>query len=188
MSSPALVSVVIPCYNGAGYVARAIQSALAQTYSCVEILVVDDGSTDSTSAVAGGFGSSVTVIRHAKNAGLSAARNTGIKNAKGDYVAFLDSDDWWDEDKIRQQMALLAAHHDLDVGFSDFRGVSPEGEPFGWQGGLRGDLTRRGLSLLPLEPNGLRVDGPLVQDLLENTSYLHPSTLLARRELLLRVG
>src|SRR5215218_4319670 len=87
-----LISVIIPCYNHGAYLSTAIKSVLAQTYPNIEIIVVDDGSTDNTKAVAWGF----EKVRHIyqRNAGLSAARNTGIRNAKGTYILFSDADDW----------------------------------------------------------------------------------------------
>lgn len=86
-----LVSIVIPCYNQAHFLKAAIESALAQTYPDIEVIVVDDGSADETSAVASAY-SSVKLIRQ-ENSGLSAARNAGIGEAGGDYVLLLDSDD-----------------------------------------------------------------------------------------------
>jgi glycosyltransferase involved in cell wall biosynthesis len=86
-----LVSVVIPCFNQAHFLGDAIASALAQTYAPVEVIVVDDGSTDDTAAVAARF-PGVRYV-HRENGGLSAARNTGFRESRGAYLAFLDADD-----------------------------------------------------------------------------------------------
>src|SRR5215218_549721 len=81
--APELISVIIPCYNHGAYLAEVINSVLAQTYTNIEIIVVDDGSTDNTKQVACGFEKVHYIHQH--NQGLSAARNTGIKNSKGSY-------------------------------------------------------------------------------------------------------
>lgn len=93
-----LVSVIIPCYNHAHFLSTAIKSVLNQTYPHIEIIVVDDGSTDNTKQVSESF-SNVTYIFQA-NAGLSASRNKGIKESHGDYLLFLDADDWLCENAI----------------------------------------------------------------------------------------
>ncbi|MCG8314450.1 MAG: glycosyltransferase family 2 protein [Pseudomonadales bacterium] len=100
-----LVSAVIPAYNYAKFVAEAVDSILEQSYSPIEIIVVDDGSTDNTAEVLAGYGDKINYI-HQKNGGLSAARNTGIKAAKGEYIAFLDADDIWHPEKIEKQLRL----------------------------------------------------------------------------------
>ena len=103
-----LVSIIIPCYNAERWVAATIDSALRQTWSQKEIIVVNDGSKDqSLSAVRQYEGRGVRVIDQA-NAGASAARNTGLRAARGDYVQFLDADDLLAPDKLEQQMRLLA--------------------------------------------------------------------------------
>jgi glycosyltransferase involved in cell wall biosynthesis len=103
------VSVIIPTYNRAHIVGRSIESALCQTHRDLEILVVDDGSTDQTLDAVKPFflHPQVRYLRHKKNKGHQAARNTGIKNACGDYVAFLDSDDMWIPQKIELQIDAL---------------------------------------------------------------------------------
>jgi glycosyltransferase involved in cell wall biosynthesis len=101
-----LVTAVIATYNRANLVSRAIRSILDQTYKNVEIIVVDDGSTDDTQRVLRQFVDQVRVI-HQENAGPSAARNRGIAAAKGEIVAFLDSDDLWLPKKIERQVSAL---------------------------------------------------------------------------------
>ena len=108
-----LVSAVIPTYNYARFVTHAIDSVLAQTYTPLECIVVDDGSTDETPEVLRPFGDRIRVIRQ-ENRGLSAARNAGIRSARGSYVALLDADDRWKPTKIAQQVAL--AESDPAVG------------------------------------------------------------------------
>jgi len=100
------ISVVIPAYNAGKYVARAIDSVLAQTHQPDEIIVVDDGSTDNTAEQIKKYGSKVKYI-YQQNAGPGAARNTGIEAATGNWVAFLDGDDEWLDDKLRLQTDLL---------------------------------------------------------------------------------
>jgi glycosyltransferase involved in cell wall biosynthesis len=92
MSDRPLVSVIIPCYKQAEYLAGAIDSALAQTYSPVEVVVVNDGSPDDTEKVALSYGDAIVYVGRA-NGGLSAARNSGIACAKGRFLKFLDADD-----------------------------------------------------------------------------------------------
>jgi len=100
--SVAKITIIIPCYNQAHLLSQSVQSCLDQTYPNVEIIVVDDGSPDDVEASAKIFGSKVRLIKQ-ENKGLSAARNAGIAVAKGEYIKFLDSDDWLLPDCIEQQ-------------------------------------------------------------------------------------
>jgi len=106
------VSVVIPAYNLEGCIGRAIESVLAQTRPADEIIVVDDGSTDGTGEIAKKYGLAVRYI-YQENAGASAARNTGIKTAKYEWVAFLDGDDEWLEENLERQMGILERNEEL---------------------------------------------------------------------------
>ncbi len=106
------ISAVIPTYNNAAHIARAIESVLRQSYKPFEIIVVDDGSTDNTREVVAAFGEKIVYINQ-ENAGPSAARNAGILAASGDWIAFLDGDDEWLEDRLRDQIYLLQKNPDL---------------------------------------------------------------------------
>ncbi|MCF7957216.1 MAG: glycosyltransferase [Phycisphaerae bacterium] len=106
------VSVVIPAYNIADYIGRAIDSVLTQSRPAEEILVVDDGSTDNTAEAIKRYGARVTYI-YQENRGLSGARNAGIQAAIGDWVAFLDGDDEWLPEKLRAQMDHVQRHPEL---------------------------------------------------------------------------
>lgn len=107
-----MISAVIPAYNAAKYIARSIDSVLAQTHPVDEIVVVDDGSTDNTAEVIKDYGEQVRYI-HQPNAGVSAARNTGIQAATSNWIAFLDADDEWLPEKIELQSQLLIRNPDL---------------------------------------------------------------------------
>lgn len=106
------ISVVIPAYNSAPYIARAIESVLTQTSPAEEIIVVDDGSSDNTADVVHSYESRIIYIRQG-NAGVSVARNTGIETATSDWVAFLDADDEWVPDKLKLQREHLARNPHL---------------------------------------------------------------------------
>ena len=101
------VSVIIPTYNRGWTLQAAMDSVLAQTYLDFELIVVDDGSSDDTAEILAAYGPEVKRIRQA-NAGVSAARNTGIRAARGELVAFLDSDDRWLPDKLKVQVDFFA--------------------------------------------------------------------------------
>lgn len=103
------VSVVIPCFNGAPFLRETLDSALSQTHSPLEVLLVDDGSTDESAAIADSFGPPVRTIRQV-NQGESVARNRAIEEALGDWVAFLDADDLWHPQKLERQIAFAAEH------------------------------------------------------------------------------
>lgn len=124
------VSVVIPAYNAAWCVRRAIDSVLAQTFDDFELIVVDDGSTDDTRAVLETYGDRIR-IEGKPNGGLSSARNAGIAAATGRYVAFLDADDGWLPGKLARQVELMTAHPELVFCSTAARIESPDGEHLG---------------------------------------------------------
>jgi len=108
----------VPVFNGARYLAEALESVFAQTHPSVEAIVVDDGSTDDTPAVVAAFGARLRAFRQ-PNAGPAAARNRGVRAARGDFVAFLDADDLWLPDKLERQLARFAARPELDLCFCE---------------------------------------------------------------------
>ena len=121
------VSAVIPAYNAEKYIGRAIDSVLAQSHSPDEVIVVDDGSTDGTGEVVKGYGSSVRYIRQ-ENAGASVARNAGIEAARGEWIAFLDADDYWLKDKLKLQIEHLRRNKDLVWSCGNFVIRTPDGK------------------------------------------------------------
>ncbi|MEB3269378.1 MAG: glycosyltransferase family A protein [Leptolyngbya sp.] len=108
------ISVIIPVYNGAKFLPEAIANVEAQGRSNLEIIVVDDGSTDSTAAVAQALGDRIRYI-HQSNQGPAAARNRGLAQAQGVFIAFLDVDDQWPADKLAHQLAAFAANPQLEI-------------------------------------------------------------------------
>ncbi|MCP5002593.1 MAG: glycosyltransferase [Planctomycetes bacterium] len=113
-----LVSVVIPTFNSGKFVVQAVKSVLEQSYRSLEVLVVDDGSTDNTKVLLSDFNDSIK-YHYRENKGPSAARNFGIKMAKGEYVSFLDADDLWIPGKIEVQLDFFERYRDLGLLFSD---------------------------------------------------------------------
>lgn len=114
-ASPPLVSIIIPLYNAESYIAETIESALQQTYTNTEIIIVDDGSKDASYEVAIKYASDKIKVVKQVNKGASAARNNGISLAKGDYIQFLDADDFLHPQKIEQQVNTLSKFSDLHL-------------------------------------------------------------------------
>jgi glycosyltransferase involved in cell wall biosynthesis len=184
-----LISVVIPVYNGARYLGRSVRSALTQTETRHEILVVDDGSSDRPGdALSPITDSRLRLLRHATNRGLSAARNTGIQAAQGEFVALLDSDDWWEPTKLEEQLRLFQSDPTIDCVFTDFIHISPEQQLGPWKGGLLEHLVGKGLMPRPVLADGYVFCAPLTYDLIRHTSFMHPSTVVIRRRAFEQVG
>jgi glycosyltransferase involved in cell wall biosynthesis len=112
------VSVVIPTYNRAHLVTEAVDSVLNQSYTDFELLVIDDGSTDDTTGRLAEYGDRIQLY-HQENRGASVARNTGIQHARGKYIAFLDSDDLWVQDKLQAQMDLMARDSRVKICYTE---------------------------------------------------------------------
>lgn len=120
-----LVSVIIPNFNYGIYIDEAIQSVLSQTYKHIEIVLVDDGSTDDSVEKVKRYGNKIRLIE-TKNQGSCAARNLGLLNSSGDFIAYLDADDYWDGDKVELQLTFLKKSR-VDLVFCEMRIV---GAPF----------------------------------------------------------
>ncbi len=165
-----LVSVIIPVHNGKQTVSRAVDSVLGQSYLEREVIVVDDGSTDSSLELLRKYGSKIRLVEQ-KNAGVASARNRGIKLARGEYVAFLDQDDFWVQEKLAIQVEILKKHPSIGLTFSNLEAVNKQGE-------------RLGFTVLPSDYRF----SPCWEDLLLKSSIVIDSTVLARREIVLKVS
>lgn len=127
MSRMPRVSVVVTAYNVAPFLRQALESALSQTATDIEVVVVDDGSSDEPDRVAGEFADPRLRLVRQDNQGASAARNRGVSETSAPYVAFLDGDDYWGKDKLEQQASLLDRHPEIDLVFTLCGVVSERG-------------------------------------------------------------
>lgn len=128
MMNNKLVSIITPCYNGGRFIAETINSVLAQTYKEWEMIIVDDGSVDDSAEIVYRFAHEddrIKLVRQ-ENAGSAAARNNGIRRAKGRYIALLDADDLWDPDFLRQQLRFMKRKNTVCV-FSSYRRIDEDG-------------------------------------------------------------
>lgn len=116
-----MVSVIIVVYNDEKYIKQAIESVLAQTYKNIELIVVDDGSTDNTGDIVKQYENIIYIYQ--ENRGEGAARNVGINNSHGEYLAFLDSDDIYEKNKIEKQLQILNYNQQVDVVYNDLKVV-----------------------------------------------------------------
>jgi glycosyltransferase involved in cell wall biosynthesis len=125
-NSRPLVSIIVPVYNGEKYISLAIESILSQTYRPIEVIAINDGSTDSTAECLEAFSPSISIFEQ-PNQGLPAALNTGLAHATGEMVAFLDADDLWSPEKLALQVAYLESHPEISMLFSYVQQfISPE--------------------------------------------------------------
>lgn len=166
----ALVSIIIPTYNRAHLIRRALDSAINQTFRKTEIIVVDDNSQDNTMEIVTSYKDErVRYIRHQENKGASAARNTGIRESKGRYIAFLDSDDEWLREKLEKQI-------------EKFKTSSPEVGAI-YSGATIFSDGRRVLDDIPSKRGDIHAD-ELIMDYVVGGG----SSLVVRKECLIKVG
>jgi glycosyltransferase involved in cell wall biosynthesis len=157
------VAVIIPCFNASRFVGEAVESALSQTYQSIEVVVVNDGSTDTSADVLSRYTGRIRVIDQ-NNQGLAAARNRGIDATVSTYIAFLDADDRWNRRKIATQVEYLQRHPRVSLVFCDRSWINAQGEPIG-------------------PPPHRRPVTPSLQTLIGG-NFIQPSTVLLRREAL----
>ena len=171
MIKNSMVSVIIPTYNRAHLISRAIKSVLNQTYQDFEIIVVDDGFIDNTEEIVKDFTDfKIHYIRHKHNQGVSAARNTGIRASRDEYIALLDSDDEWLPGKLGMQIKVLQSESsEVGVVFSDLLYIDENG---------------KNINKLRNHKKGSYI----YEDLLGRNCVGPPSTLLIRKECFNRVG
>lgn len=162
-----LFSVIIPTYNCAGKIVRAVHSVLAQTHTDYEILVIDDGSLDNTVEVLKPFENLIKYQRKS-NGGVSTARNLGIELAKGDYVAFLDADDWWYPTKLQRVAHHIKARPDVCLFYTNLDLVKNSGKKL-WTSYTCDKGAKSYLALL-------------------KGNYISTSTIVARRDVLMEMG
>jgi glycosyltransferase involved in cell wall biosynthesis len=164
-----VISVIISAYNVAGFVREAVDSALAQTFRDIEVIVVDDGSTDGSAETLDGLDDPrLRVIREC-HGGSAAARNAGLRLASGELVAFLDGDDRWAPQNLERQSAFLESHPEVDMTFSHSLVVDEEGRSLGFKCSSRAGTVS-------------------LRQLLRANEIGNGSCLLLRREALDRAG
>jgi len=130
MEPSPLVSVIMPAYNSATFISEAIQSVLAQTHIHWELLIIDDASKDTTIAIVEDFqhkDARIKLFKNTLNQGAGITRNTGIKEAKGTYISFLDADDQWFPEKLKVQLEFMSTH-DLSMTFSSYNLIDESGK------------------------------------------------------------
>lgn len=201
-----LVSVTIPVYNGHATVADTLRSVLAQTHRNLEIIVVDDGSTDGTWEVLKSFGDSIRAVRQ-RNCGLAAARNTGIQAARGDYIALMDADDLCEPERIAVQLRFLQQRRNVLLCCSDFSAFSASGPVASSYsstyysrcspqvGGVQARYPQRShFDITTCLPAGAENETAVpiyfgnVYDELALGNFVHPPTVMFRRQVLDTVG
>lgn len=121
-----LVSVIIPAFNAQDLISETIDSILAQTYNNIEIIVVDDGSTDQTAKVVAGYGSKIHYFYQNNSGGCAVPRNTGITHSTGDYLCFMDADDLMTPDRISRQVDFMERNPNVGIVFCDYQNFKDE--------------------------------------------------------------
>lgn len=172
-----IVTVIIPTYNGSRWLPEAISSVRSQSFQDYEIIIVDDGSTES---IATQIPDDPRIIYvHQENSGTSNARNRGLQMARGEYIAFLDHDDKWKENKLEKQVNLIKRHEEIGLLFCDYESFSSN--PKRPNGFSRGTISK--ISSTALKPEGFIIDSPDVFSLLLIDLFVQiPSTWMIRRK------
>lgn len=166
-----LVSTVIPVFNGDRFLRDCLDSALSQTYTATEVIVVNDGSTDATAGILEEYGDRITVLSQ-KNLGHGAALNRAIAASQGHYVAFLDCDDIWDRNKIESQVRVLQQFPKALAVYCDHRNIDAAGTVTGQSGAT----------------DYIRCSGQILQPLIRGNFIVSPSTVMVRADALQAAG
>ena len=162
------VSVVMPAYNAEKYIEAAVRSVLGQTWTDFELLIIDDCSQDATAEIAGSLAERderIILLKNARNAGVSASRNTGVAWASGEWIAFLDSDDLWREDKLERQLEFIRHCPEAALTYTASAFINEEGYAYGYI---------------------LEAEAEVTYETLLRRNLLSCSSVMVRRELMLR--
>jgi glycosyltransferase involved in cell wall biosynthesis len=162
------VSIIIPSHNRAKLIGRALESVFQQTYKDYEVVVVDDASTDNTQEILASYGDKIRHFRQPQKSGSAGARNRGLQEAQGEYIAFLDSDDFWVPEKLAEQVKVLDAHKNVGIVYSKMAIINTKGERCGTK---------------PEQKSGKNY-----KELLEIWGDIPTSTVLTRRECFDKAG
>ena len=139
------VSIIMPSYNTAKFIGQSITTVLNQTYTILELIIVDDCSTDNTDEVVSAFTDErIRYIKNEKNSGAAVSRNRALKEATGRWIAFLDSDDLWEEDKIEKQVKFME-ENGYAFSYTRYCEISEEGEPLGVEVSGPKKITKTGM-------------------------------------------
>ncbi len=142
-----LVSIVMPSYNTADYIAETIQSVVKQTYSHWELIIVDDCSTDNTDNIVASFlknDSRIQYFKNEKNSGAAVSRNRALREAHGKWIAFLDSDDLWHPEKLKQQLQFMKKHN-IAFSYTNYGEIDEHSHPLGRTVTGPGKITKTGM-------------------------------------------
>lgn len=182
-----LVSVVIPAWNAADTLPSTLETVFAQTWPSVQVVVVDDGSTDGTADVLASYGEQITWESIANSGGPSRPRNRGVALSEGAFIAFFDSDDLMEPDKLARAMAVLGKHPEVGLVCSEFRSINPAGQILQDEY-LQGYRRFRGqLSPTELPKTGLLESTAAFQELLR-ANFVGTSSVVCRHEALAAAG
>jgi glycosyltransferase involved in cell wall biosynthesis len=161
-----LVSVIIPSYNRAQKASRAVSSVLDQSFKDLEIIVIDDGSTDDTIDMLEQFRDRITLIKHPENRGVSAARNSGINASRSPLIAFLDSDDYWMPEKLETQVRYLRENTDAVICQTEEIWIRNGVRVNPWKKHIKpsGDIFEQSLKLCLVSPSAVMIRRSLLDE------------------------
>lgn len=184
---PPSVSVILPTYNRASLLPRAVQSVLVQGYQDLELIIIDDGSADGTPEVVASSGDSrIRYVRFEQNRGIGAARHEGVSRAQGEFIAFIDSDDIWLPGKLELQTHLFRKHTQFEVIFSNFLNVNhvDGNRELGFR---QNQVGLAQLQVRQLETGVREISSGLHQAIL-GSNFISPSTVMLKADVVYRAG